>query len=431
MRWISTGKPKTTNLIKFTLSISLFLLISLIGVQAAALECNESDGGASPQIKGYCKDSAAENSALWHDYCVGSSSLIEYYCFKNLCKPLEVHCDYGCSDGKCNSNPTKAKPDLIIKDASIWTEKKLHFFLDVKNIGGSTADRYVQVDIYVDGNFECRNHTDDPLHNDFPGPGEEITLDCYGSKTNTYSSGYHYMQAIVDKPNSVNEAGPKDKNNGYWEKFYLNKSTTSSTSSIPATSITTSTSTTSTSTTTILYRTPPCDSYGDVNDDGFVTVKDLQITMDHIGNKTWKNWKRADVNDNNKVDYDDAVMINRYTNWKITTFPVCNKTTTTSSTTTTSTSTTTTIRPGDCYRIVKGKNQKCKPNEIYAGKGKCLSRLFGFCVKREHYCVRDIASCNLKERCGKCKGGETELGKGECCRSFVFCSEKSRLCLFV
>jgi hypothetical protein len=67
--------------------------------------CYDSDGGINPGVKGYIEMSKPSVNYLgpreW-DYCHDSTTLIEKGCTNTQI----LYCPFGCSDGKCNNNPT-------------------------------------------------------------------------------------------------------------------------------------------------------------------------------------------------------------------------------------------------------------------------------------------------------------------------------------
>jgi hypothetical protein len=82
-------------------------------------------------------------------------------------------------------------------------------------------------------------------------------------------------------------------------------------------------------------REPPCDSYGDVDDDGYVTVDDYDLVhsyveggWDAVKSKTdlaseeeFK--RRADIDGDDEVSFSDSVFIDHYINGTYDTFPLC------------------------------------------------------------------------------------------------------------
>jgi uncharacterized delta-60 repeat protein len=82
-------------------------------------------------------------------------------------------------------------------------------------------------------------------------------------------------------------------------------------------------------------REPPCDSYGDVDDDGYVTIDDYDLVRsyaeggwDAVKGKTsltseeeFK--RRADIDGDDEVSFDDSVFIDHYINGTYDTFPLC------------------------------------------------------------------------------------------------------------
>ena len=72
--------------------------------------------------------------------------------------------------------------------------------------------------------------------------------------------------------------------------------------------------------------TPPCDSYGDLNNDGYVTTADITLVESCILNPsqcTQEQKSRADIDDNGIVDGGDVVIIEQYITGVTDTFPVC------------------------------------------------------------------------------------------------------------
>jgi len=81
----------------------------------------------------------------------------------------------------------------------------------------------------------------------------------------------------------------------------------------------------------LIYRTLlrfPCDSFGDIDDDGFVTEYDSQMVLDYVAGSltlTEEQKRRADVDWDGDVDSVDSTFILRYTQGLIDTFSVCTK----------------------------------------------------------------------------------------------------------
>ncbi len=72
----------------------------------------------------------------------------------------------------------------------------------------------------------------------------------------------------------------------------------------------------------------PCDSYGDINLDGYVTAADSSLAADNITGKVFFGTYEiilADVNFNGRVDIGDVAAIDSFVAGSITTFPVCSK----------------------------------------------------------------------------------------------------------
>ena len=64
-----------------------------------------------------------------------------------------------------------------------------------------------------------------------------------------------------------------------------------------------------------VYRKPPCDSFGDVDLDGFVTDKDSNLALSHVVGDvklTDDQRKRADVDNDGKITSEDALFISQY-----------------------------------------------------------------------------------------------------------------------
>ena len=76
-------------------------------------------------------------------------------------------------------------------------------------------------------------------------------------------------------------------------------------------------------------KTPPCDSYGDINENNFVNLRDAKLISDYLAGTadlTLEQKKRADVNKNATVDGEDASLITQYAKGVINTFLVCDTT---------------------------------------------------------------------------------------------------------
>jgi len=76
-------------------------------------------------------------------------------------------------------------------------------------------------------------------------------------------------------------------------------------------------------------KTPPCGSYGDLDNDGYVTTADAELILKYaIGSliPSAEQKERADVDADGIVTAADALMISRYVNGTTTTFPVCSRT---------------------------------------------------------------------------------------------------------
>jgi hypothetical protein len=71
---------------------------------------------------------------------------------------------------------------------------------------------------------------------------------------------------------------------------------------------------------------PPCDSYGDVNSDGYVSQVDANQVSQYVlrlANFTAEQKKRADVDSNGKIESVDAMFIAQYSEDLIDTFKIC------------------------------------------------------------------------------------------------------------
>ncbi len=74
------------------------------------------------------------------------------------------------------------------------------------------------------------------------------------------------------------------------------------------------------------FRTPPCDNYGDVDNDGYVTSTDANWILEYtVGSRSFtdEQRRRADVNANGIVDTGDATLVLRYASGLDNTFPIC------------------------------------------------------------------------------------------------------------
>ncbi len=74
----------------------------------------------------------------------------------------------------------------------------------------------------------------------------------------------------------------------------------------------------------------PCPPYGDINNDGWITLDDINRVADHIVKKrllTTDEQKRADVSGNGSVSAMDLQTLHHFWNDTITKFPVCDQTT--------------------------------------------------------------------------------------------------------
>ena len=71
---------------------------------------------------------------------------------------------------------------------------------------------------------------------------------------------------------------------------------------------------------------PPCGRFGDVDGDGVITLKDVELVGSHVIGEislSPDQLYRADVNGDGRVDAIDGMMIKQYYEGVIETFPVC------------------------------------------------------------------------------------------------------------
>ena len=76
-------------------------------------------------------------------------------------------------------------------------------------------------------------------------------------------------------------------------------------------------------------KTPPCGSYGDINQDNYLTSEDATLISEYIvGNITFSNEQklRADVNNDGKIDVFDSMFISQYVTGTRDSLPCCGKT---------------------------------------------------------------------------------------------------------
>jgi len=74
---------------------------------------------------------------------------------------------------------------------------------------------------------------------------------------------------------------------------------------------------------------PPCNSFGDINDDGYITQNDVDMISNHISGLitlTEEQKRRADVNGVGNISQTDIDMLENYIITIISTFPVCEDT---------------------------------------------------------------------------------------------------------
>jgi hypothetical protein len=70
----------------------------------------------------------------------------------------------------------------------------------------------------------------------------------------------------------------------------------------------------------------PCDSYGDINDDGRITVRDAELILEIVTGKlipTTEQKKRGDLNGDGRIGSGDSIIISRYLEGSADTFPIC------------------------------------------------------------------------------------------------------------
>ncbi|RLE69302.1 MAG: hypothetical protein DRJ43_04145 [Thermoprotei archaeon] len=71
---------------------------------------------------------------------------------------------------------------------------------------------------------------------------------------------------------------------------------------------------------------PPCKAYGDLDDDGYVSKKDVELLVKYIYGfvtLTEEQKRRADVNADGTIDWEDAKLLEQFVLGEIDTFPVC------------------------------------------------------------------------------------------------------------
>ncbi len=73
---------------------------------------------------------------------------------------------------------------------------------------------------------------------------------------------------------------------------------------------------------------PPCDSYGDTDNDGHITEQDYTKAariIEGLEQGTTEQKRRINVDGNNQLDYHDYMLIGKYLNKEINTLPICNQ----------------------------------------------------------------------------------------------------------
>jgi len=67
-----------------------------------------------------------------------------------------------------------------------------------------------------------------------------------------------------------------------------------------------------------------CNSYGDMDNDGYITKEDVDILFELVDKAVSEEQKKkGDVNGNGEIDFDDIVKLNLYLEGEIDTLPVC------------------------------------------------------------------------------------------------------------
>ncbi|MEM2918530.1 MAG: dockerin type I repeat-containing protein [Candidatus Altiarchaeota archaeon] len=279
-------------------------------------QCYDSDYGRNYYDKGYVKDKFGRHS---YDVCISNYSLREYYCSTNgYAYHITYKCPLGCEDGKCKiyaitttTLPMQKDCDTLYKESNglvflydanddrkieeeELTNKKVLGFLSLGNLN----DR----ELYALFEFQSRNCTYE----------KKFCADFILKNFNKFMNKYD-----LDKDNIIrgSEIGNliKDWESGLLsnEEFaFILKSMSSGYS--------------------VGWPKPPCESYGDLNDDGLVDScgYDEPILYYHTSVGpilTEEQKKRADLNADGKIDCKDLGLMSFYLSNQIQTFPVCNQ----------------------------------------------------------------------------------------------------------
>ncbi|MEM4347378.1 MAG: dockerin type I repeat-containing protein [Candidatus Altiarchaeota archaeon] len=279
-------------------------------------QCYDSDYGRNYYDKGYVKDKFGRYS---YDVCISNYSLREYYCSANgYAYHITYKCPLGCEDGKCKiyaitttTLPMQKDCDTLYKESNglvflydanddrkieeeELTNKKVLGFLSLGNLN----DR----ELYALFEFQSRNCTYE----------KKFCADFILKNFNKFMNKYD-----LDKDNIIrgSEIGNliKDWESGLLsnEEFaFILKSMSSGYS--------------------VGWPKPPCESYGDLNDDGLVDScgYDEPILYYHTSVGpilTEEQKKRADLNADGKIDCKDLGLMSFYLSNQIQTFPVCNQ----------------------------------------------------------------------------------------------------------
>ncbi len=179
------------------------------------------------------------------------------------------------------------KPDLYVKELQVFKENGTYRATTiVGNKGNATGDGRLVFFVNVIPKFE-KNIT--------LSPGAEYTqsydFNCIGSQT--HIKVCIFTQGLNDSDSSNN-----------CQSRTVNCSIITTTTTIPTSKV------------------PPCDSYGDVNNDGYVNEEDFELVSQCVRGVTTCS-SQADVNGDGKVNFEDTLLINQYIHDLVSTFPVC------------------------------------------------------------------------------------------------------------
>ena len=89
-------------------------------IKSSEIDCEDSDGGSYPYIKGVVKTNLAENPIYFEDVCIDKYYLKEYRCMNNDANFYVTFCPNGCNNGACvsiSSNITNnTAPNITIPE---------------------------------------------------------------------------------------------------------------------------------------------------------------------------------------------------------------------------------------------------------------------------------------------------------------------------